>query len=182
MTNLTAYLLIAVILWLGLVVQTDLNTAGATARLDNRVRQIDASSVENYLDKEIVKMIASAKRINVYHLKSFATELDKKLKKKKYFAEYEVLGVKKANKKRTSELKSALLESANYVTDETNKCTFTATIGLKVISKSGRLDVVISYRCDKLLFLRGNTETYKEVKSLERFHRLANELFKGPLN
>ena len=175
MINLTTCLFVAVLLGPGLIVPT---AAQEIKAIDNQVRPAEALSVENYLDQQIVRIIVSTKRINVYNIKAFTTDVNNKGKKKKYFAEYEVLAVRKANKKQTSALKSALLEGPNYVTDYTNKCSFTATIGLELISKSGKLNVVISYRCEKLLFLRRNTEIYKEVKSLERFDLLVNEIFK----
>jgi hypothetical protein len=141
------------------------------------------SAVKRPLGDDIARVIKDAKQINIYHLAAFALAPDEQRPAgKTYFADYEVLDFNKVDKKRASKLKKILLDAKNYVKPgESNKCTFTATVGLEIVSKKGAVTALISYRCEKMLFIHNGQELYRDVKSLRQFDELAQALLKGQL-
>lgn len=136
------------------------------------------SAIEEILGPETSTLISKANRIRLYRLKPFTTESSAREKRKRYFENYEVLGRKGLDSKKVSQMKGALLDPASYVRDDVNKCTFAATMGAEISYKKERVVVITSYPCNKLLFIRGGKESYREVKSLESFDLVARRLFK----
>lgn len=144
----------------------------------------ESSALSRSLDNESVQIIRKAQLINIYHLKAFVTEHDVQDREgRKFFADYEVLDVKTLIKKDRTRLRTVLLKEKNYFpTRFGNKCTFTATIGLEIISKSGQVSVIISLRCGSILFIHGGRETFRFVKTMAEIVRMAQRLFVGQLD
>lgn len=135
------------------------------------------------LGDDIARVIKDAKRISIYHLAAFAVAPDEERPAgKKFFADYEVLDFDEVDKKKVSKLKKILLDEKNYVrSGESNKCTFTATVGLEIVSRKGAVNTLISYRCEKVLFIHNGQELYRDVKSLRQFDEIAQGILKGQL-
>ncbi len=142
-----------------------------------------ASAEKRRLGDDIARIVKDARQISIYHLTAFAVAPDEERPAgKKYFADYEVLEFNKVDEKKASKLKKILLDEKNYVKpSESNKCTFTATVGLEIVSKKGAVTALISYRCEKVLFIHNGQELYRDVKSLKQFDEIAHGLLKGQL-
>jgi tRNA U55 pseudouridine synthase TruB len=147
----------------------------------DRARGVPAA--EQRLSRDIAGVIKKAERINIYRLAAFAADPGaERPAGKTCFADYEVLDFSKVDKRKASKLKKILLNEQNYARlGDANKCTFTATVGLEIVSKKGGVTALVSYRCEKILFLRDGQELYRDVKSLKRFDEIARGLLKGTL-
>lgn len=137
-------------------------------------------NIKEILGKERTARIAKAKQIIVYRVKEFVTDVaSQKKNEKKYFADYEVLGSSKLNKKKSKELKRTLLNAKNYADlDSINKCTFTATIGLEIITKKETTNVLVSYPCKTILFIENGQEFYRDLESVTILDQIVQEFFK----
>jgi hypothetical protein len=146
-------------------------------------RKRGASPAKRPLGDDIARVIKDAKRISIYHLAAFAAAPgEERPAGKKFFADHEVLDFDEVDKERVSKLKKILLDEKNYVkSGESNKCTFTATVGLEIVSKKGAVTTLVSYRCDKVLFIHNGQELYRDVKSLRHFDEIAHGILKGQL-
>lgn len=142
-----------------------------------------ADKVERPLSRDIARIIKKADRINIYRLTAFTTDPEaERPAVKKYFADYEVLDFNRVGKKKAAKIKKILLDEKNYAKPgDANKCTFTATVGLEIVSKKGVITVLVSYSCEKMLFLRDGQEFYRDVKSLRQFDEIVRGLLKGQL-
>ncbi len=160
---------------------------GASGTPQNGVRDNHTSAtnknkklnIKEILGKERAASVSKAKRINVYHVSGFVTDaVEQRQGDGKYFVDYEVLGVNKVNTKEVKALKKALLDPRNYVgPDNVNKCTFTATLGLEIISRKETVNALISYPCRKILFIKDGKEFYMDLKSVESFDQIAQAFF-----
>lgn len=146
----------------------------------NMIETKNKLNINDILGKERVVQIAKAKQITVYRVKEFVTDAaSQKKDEKKYFADYEVLGLSRLNKKKSKELKKTLLDAKNYEDSEfINKCTFTATIGLELITKKKTINVLVSYPCKKILFIENGQEFYRDLQSVKILDQIAQEFFK----
>lgn len=142
-----------------------------------------APKAERLWSQDITKIIKKADRINIYRLTAFAADpAAERPAGKQYFADYEVLDFNKVAKKQASKIKKILLDEKNYAKPgDANKCTFTAAVGLEIVSKKGVINVLVSYSCEKMLFLGDGLELYRDVKSLRQFDEVVRGLLKGQL-
>lgn len=146
----------------------------------NNMPDTKKKNIKDILGKERASSIAKARQLNVYLLDKFVTNIElQKKDEKKYFADYEVLGFNKVDKKKSKALKRIILDANNYMgLDYINKCTFTATVGLELISKKEKVNAVISYPCNKILFIKNGQEFYRDLKSIVSLDRIMQELLK----
>ncbi|HSS19601.1 MAG TPA: hypothetical protein VLL54_05975 [Pyrinomonadaceae bacterium] len=137
-------------------------------------------AINDLLGRDREVQIEKAKRINIFRVEEFVRDpLSQKEKGRKYFADYEVLGHGKLSKEKSKQLKGVLLDPGNYMDEEfVNKCTFTATIGLEIITKKRKLNVLVSYRCRKILFLNDGKEFYRDLISAEPYDQIARAFLK----
>lgn len=146
----------------------------------NMLKPKNKPNIKDVLGKERAARIAKARQVTVYHIKDFVTEAALQRKdENKYFAEHEVLSSYKVNKKRTKELKRTLLDASNYVDLEfINKCTFTATLGMEILTKKETINILVSYPCKTILFIENGQELYRDLHSIKRLDQLAQEVLK----
>lgn len=180
---MTKVLLIFTLLIAVCLVNSQQKENGATVvnQSNNRMTKTEKKqNIKEVLGKERTVRIAKAGQITVYRVKEFVTDKVSQTKdEKKYFADYEVLGSGKLNKKKTKELKRTLLDGNNYANLEiVNKCTFTATIGLEIITKKKTINAIVSYPCKKILFLENGQEFYRDLQSMKILNQIAQEFFK----
>ena len=137
-------------------------------------------SIKNILGRERVAGISKGRQINVYRLSEFTTDAEaQKNGGKKYFLNHEVLDSRRVDPKKSKALKRAILDAGNYMdADYINKCTFTATLGLEIISKRETVNVLVSYPCKKILFIRKGQEFYRDLKSVGSLDQIAQEFLK----
>ena len=147
---------------------------------DNMAETKNKPNIKDILGKERAARIAKAKQITVYRIKEFVTDAaSQKKDEKKYFADYEVLSSSNMNKKKSKELKRSLLDASNYFDPEIiNKCTFTATIGLEIITKKETIHALVSYPCRQILFIENGQEFYRDLQSVKILDQIAQEFFK----
>lgn len=150
---------------------------------DNRGRRMSKTnkkpSIKAALGKERVASIAKARQINIYHIKEFVTDATlQNNSEKRFFSDYEVLSFTKLDNKKSKVLKRALLDAKNYMDPEfVNKCTFTGTIGLEIISKKETVNIIVSYPCKKLVFIQNGQEFYRDLVSVEPLDKIAQQIF-----
>jgi hypothetical protein len=136
-------------------------------------------NIKDVLGKERTARIAKAKQVTIYRVKEFVTDAASQTKGRTYFADYEVLGSGKLNKKKSKDLKRTLLNANNYPDLEfVNKCTFTARIGLEITTKKEKIIALVSYPCKKILFLENGQEFYRDLQSVQIINQIAQEFFK----
>lgn len=182
-------MMIKILLALALLLAVHPGVSGQKAKnvraRDNRGGKASKMSkkptIKAVLGKERAASISKARQINVYHIKEFVTDTALQNKaERRFFSDYEVLGFSKLDKKRSKGLKKALLDARNYMDPEfINKCTFTGTIGLEVISKKETVNIIVSYPCKQIVFIKNGQEFYRDLMSVEPLRKIAPELFTG---
>jgi ribosomal protein S26 len=151
---------------------------------DNRGRNMTEKkkkpTIKAILGKQRVTSITKARQINVYHIKEFVTDAAlQNPAEKRFFSDYEVLGFTKLDKKKSKAMTKVLLDANNYMDQEfINKCTFTGTIGLEIVSKKETVNVIVSYPCKKVIFIKDGHEFYRDLVSVEPLNKIAQELFR----
>lgn len=127
------------------------------------------------LSPELTDKITAAKEIRIFRLPDFVTNPKEKRKGKKYFVDYEMLKSQKLDKKKKKNIKEVFLNAKNYADpDSSNKCTFTASLGIEFGKK---LSVVISPTCKKILFLLDGKELYRDLNVDEQLSSMIQSFF-----
>ena len=136
--------------------------------------------IKDILGKERAARIAKARQITIYRIKEFVTDAaSQKSNGKKFFVDYEIIASGKLNKRKSKQLTRNLLKADNYTDlNAINKCYFTATIGLEIITKKEKMNILVSYPCKKILFIENGQELYRDLESVKFADQIAKGYFK----